>query len=90
MFSISDVSLFNPNMGGGGSGVSPPCCFSFNNPDMVKAVTLAFCSIHYHFIRDIRAKFGISNSRESPDIGQNSGRGISDFQIYGQSLRKEN
>ena len=25
-----------------------------------KAVTLAFCSIQYHFIRDIRAKFGIS------------------------------
>ena len=28
---------------------------------MVKAVNLVFCSIREHFIRDIRAKFGISN-----------------------------
>ena len=35
------------------------------------------------------AKFGISNSPHSPDIGQNSDGGISDFRISGQSLIKE-
>ena len=30
------------------------------------------------------------NSYQSPDIGQNSDRGISDFWISGQSLLKEN
>ena len=32
----------------------------------------------------------ITNSSQSPDIGQNSGRGISDLQISSQSLIKEN
>ena len=41
-------------------------------------------------ITDIRAKFGIPNSPQSPDIGQNSDGGISDFRISGQSLIKEN
>ena len=36
-------------------------------------------------MRDIRAKFGIHNLPQSPDIGQNS-----DFRISGQSLIKEN
>ena len=57
---------------------------------MVKAVTLEFWNIQYHCIRDIRAKFGIHNSPQSPDIGQNSDGGISDFRISGQSLIKEN
>ena len=39
-------------------------------------------------MRDIRAKFGIFNSSESPDIGQNSDVGISDFWISGQFLIK--
>ena len=30
------------------------------------------------------------NSAQSPDIGQNSDGGISDFRIFGQSLIKEN
>ena len=38
----------------------------------------------------IRAKFGIPISPQSPDIGQNSDGCISDFQISGQSLIKEN
>ena len=46
-----------------------------------------------HFTRDIRAKFGIPNLRQSLNIRQNSDRGISDFQIFsrfsGQSLIKE-
>ena len=32
----------------------------------------------------------MSNSPQSPDIGQNSDRDISDFQISGQSLIKKN
>ena len=38
----------------------------------------------------MRAKFGIPNLLRSPDIGQNSDGGISDFRISGQSLIKEN
>ena len=37
-------------------------------------------------IRDVRAKFGIPNSPQSPDIGQNSDGAISDFRISGQSF----
>ena len=54
---------------------------ALNNSETVKAVTLAFCSIHYNFIRDIPAKFGIPNFTQSPDIGQNSDRGISGFLV---------
>ena len=42
-----------------------------------------------HFIRNIRAKFGILNSSQSPDIGQNLDGCISNFRISGQSLTKE-
>ena len=51
---------------------------------------MAFCSIQIqkHFTRNIR--FGIPNSAQPPDIGQNSDGGISDFRISGQSLIKEN
>ena len=38
----------------------------------------------------IRATFDVHNLPQSPDIGQNSDRGISDFRISGQSLKKEN
>ena len=41
-------------------------------------------------MRNIRAKFGIPNQLQSPDIGQNSDGGISNFQISDQSLIKEN
>ena len=57
---------------------------------MVKAITLEFRSIQFHFIRNILVKFGIFNSPQSPDIGQNADGGISDFRISGQSLIKEN
>ena len=66
------------------------CWFSLNNSETVKAVTLAFCSIQKYFVRDICAKFGIPNLLQSPDFGQNSNGGISDFQISGQSLIEEN
>ena len=57
---------------------------------MVKAVTLEFLSIQLNSVRDNHAKFGIHNLPQSPDIGQNSDGGISDFRISGQSLIKEN
>ena len=68
----------------------PPYWFSLNNSEIVKAKTLVFCSIQWHFIRDIGAKFGIPNLSQSPGIGQNSDRGIPDFQVSGLSLMKEN
>ena len=74
----------------GGRVILPPCWFSLNNSETVKAVTLAFCSIQQHFIKDVRAKFGIPNSLRSLDTGQDSDGGISDFWISGQSLIKGN
>ena len=68
-----------------GRGITPPPrprWFLRNNSKTVKAVTLEFWNI--------RAKFGIHNSPQSPDIGQNSDVGISDFRDSGQSLIKEN
>ena len=67
-----------------------PCWFSLNKSETVKAVALAFCSIQWHFIRDIRAKFCVPTLPQSPDIGQNSDGSISNFRISGQSLIKEN
>ena len=81
-------SLNNPNLGGG--NFTPLSWFSLSNSKTVKAVTLEFCSIQQHSIRDICVKFGIHNSAQSPDIGKNSDGGISDFRISGQSLIKEN
>ena len=82
--------------GGGGSNFTfnplsiSTSCFSLNNSETVKAVTLAFCSFQYLFIRDIHAKFGIPNLPQSPDFGQNPGKGISDFWISGQSFVNKN
>ena len=42
------------------------------------------------FIRDSHVKFIITDSLQSPDIGQNSGVGISDFWISGQSFTNDN
>ena len=56
-----------------------------DNSETVEAVILAFSSIQKHFIRDIHAKFGITNSPKSPDIVQNSDGVISYSQISGQS-----
>ena len=58
--------------------------------EKVKAVTLLSCRIQQHFIRDVPANFGILYSPQSSVTGQNSDRGISDFQISGQSLIKQN
>ena len=67
----------------------PHCLFSLNNSETVKIVTLAFCSIQYYFNRNILAKFDISNSSQSPGIGQNSEGGIYDFPISGQPFINE-
>ena len=49
-----------------------------------------FYSIQQDFIKNVRAKFGIPNLPQSPDIGQGSDEGIYNFWISGQSLIKEN
>ena len=60
-----------------------PCCwFSLNNTELVKATTLVFCNIQSHLIRDVCAKFVILYSLQSPDIGQNSDRSISDWDNF--------
>ena len=86
-FEIIDLDFnCNAGWGGGGNGVILLFCWvSLNNSELVKAVILAFSSIQKHFIREIHAKFGITNLPKSPDIVQNSDRGISDSQISGQS-----
>ena len=85
--------IINPNLGGGGGNFTPTTCwFSLNNSEMVKATTLAFCSIQLHLNRDIRAKFGIPYSPQSPDIGQNSDGQTGVFPISGflvSPLQKE-
>ena len=73
-----------------GSTFTPPNWISLNNSKMIKFVTLEFYSIYLNSIRDIYAKFGIHNLPQSSNIGNNSGGGISDFRISGQSLINEN
>ena len=51
---------------------------------------MAICSIQQPFITSIHVKFCIPNFPQSPNIGQNSDRDISNFRISGQSLIKEN
>ena len=63
---------------GGGGVILTPCWFSLRIKNS--------SSIQQHFIKDIRVKFVISNSSQSPDIAQNSDWGISDFQISGPPL----
>ena len=57
---------------------------------LVCDATLAFCSLQKYLIRAVRAIFSIPYSSQSPDIGQNSDGGISEFRISGQSLIKIN
>ena len=57
---------------------------------MEDVVISAFCSIQRNFIRSICAKFGIPNSPQSPDIGQNSDMGISNLWILDQYIINEN
>ena len=77
--------FLNPNLGGGqGVNLPPPSWFSLNNSETVKALTLAFRSIQYHFIGNVRTKFGFPCSPQSPDMS------IFNFHISGQSLIKRN
>ena len=66
-------------VGDGSTLFKPPSCFSLNNPETVKAVTLTF-------FRDIHAKFRNPNPPQSVDIGQKSDGGFPDFRISVQSL----
>ena len=87
------VPVYIGGRGGGQGGrevIYIPYWFSLNNSEMVKAITLVFYSIPQHFIRDTCAKFRIPNLPQSPDIWENSDRGISDFWISGLSPIKEN
>ena len=61
----SNDDFLNSYLGG---GIILPSCFSLNNSETVKAVTLALFSIKLHFIRDIRAKFVIQNSQTRPSL----------------------
>ena len=79
----SRILVVNPNLGRG-EVRSPSCWLSFNNSETVKAVTLLICI----YIKDICDTFGILKSPQSLDIGQNSDRHISNFQISGQSFIK--
>ena len=80
----------NTNLVVGRGWFYPRCWFFLNNSETVKAVTLVFCSVQQHFIRDICAKFGIPNFSQSLDNDQNSDGGICDCRVSGQSLIKEN
>ena len=80
--------------GGGDYFTSPllprPRLFSLNNSEMVKFVTLTFCSIHQQFTGDVRVEFGSPQWPQSPDIGQPSDGGISNFRISGEAIIKIN
>ena len=54
----------------------------------MKAVNLWHFATFSNISLDIHAKFGMPNLPQSSDIGQNSDRDISNFQISGQSLSK--
>ena len=76
------------------SSTSPPlplpCLLYLDNSETGKAVTMEFSCIQQYFIRDIHVKYGIPNSSQSPDIGQNSDGDIFHFRISGQSFMNEN
>ena len=66
------------------------CWIPLNNSATIKAVTVSFCSIQWLFMKGICAKFNIPNLPQSPDIGQISRQGISDFRISNQSFINKN
>ena len=81
---------FNPNVGGvgeEGGNVTPTVGFPLITQKRYKLQPWHFAAFSK---RDVHAKFGIIYSPQSPDIGQNSDGGISDFWISGQSLIKRN
>ena len=73
-----------------GSNFTPSCWFSLINWETIKAGILQhFAAFSHIYISDILTWFCVSISPQSPDVGQNSEGGISDFWISGESLRKE-
>ena len=87
MLMLRWISL-NANLGGWGI-ILLPYWFSLNSSETVKVVTLAFCRIQQHSVKDVRAKFGILHPPRSSDIGQNSDGFFSDFRTSGESLIKK-
>ena len=87
MLMLRWISL-NPNLGGRGL-ILLPYWFSLDSSETVKVITLAFCRIQQHCVKDVRAKFFILQPPQSSDIGQNSDRFFSDFRISGESLIKK-
>ena len=55
-----EACALNPNLGGGGEVILPlpPCLFSLNISEMVKAVNPGILQYSVTFHRDIHAKFG--------------------------------
>ena len=66
-----------------------PLLVYLNNSETENALALAFRSIQWNFIKDIRAKFSIPKLFQSSDIEPISDGGISDFSISGESCIKK-
>ena len=63
-----------------------------SNPPILLVFARYFAAFNNFLLETfvICAKFGIPNLPQSPDIGENSDEGISDFRISGQSLINKN
>ena len=68
----------------------PPTKFSLITQKWYKMQPWHFAAFSNILSETFVPKFGISNSPQSPDIGQNSDEGISDLAISGESLINEN
>ena len=67
-----------------------PCWFSLNNSETEKAISLAFAACSNILFETFAPNLVFLTHPQSPDIGQNSDKGIFNFRISGQSLKKEN
>ena len=86
------LTLIWVKWGGGGEFYTLPalpCSFFCQNSKSCNPGILQHL-VTFYYIKDICFKFSICNLPQSPDIGRNWDRGISDFRISGQSFLKEN
>ena len=67
-----EACALNPNPGGGGEVILPlpPCLFSLNISEMVKAVNPGILQYSVTFHRDIHAKFGFSTRTSLEILGK--------------------